>query len=50
MVILLLCEVLEWEISDIILQNHGISCALNEYVLKMSLGVRNGVLVVENGT
>ena len=47
---LLLDTELERDTSDIILQNHAISSALDEYVLKMSLGVRNGLLVVENGT
>ena len=47
--ILLLCEVLECDISNIILQNHAISSALDEYALKTSLGVRNGLLGVENG-
>ena len=49
MAILLLCEVLECDISNIILQNHAISSALDEYALKTSLGVRNGLLGVENG-
>ena len=45
----LLCEVLECDISNIILQNHATSSALDEYALKTSLDVRNGLLGAENG-
>ena len=49
MMILLLCEGLECDVSNIILQNHATSSALDEYALKTSLDVRNGLLGAENG-
>ena len=34
--------------SNIMLQNHAISSALDEYALETCMGVRNGLLGVEN--